>query len=133
MIVDLLRNDLGKCCVPGSIRAEPLFAIESFASVHHLVSTVCGRLAPGRGATDVIRACFPGGSITGKLPAMQIIEALNRSGATVCAAASATSASTWRTSTSRSAPWRCDEQICAWAGGGIVARFRSRNEYQKPR
>jgi para-aminobenzoate synthetase component 1 len=84
MIVDLLRNDLGKSCEPGSIRVPRLFEVESFASVHHLVSTVTGRLAPGRDPIELLRGCFPGGSITGapKLRAMEIIEELepNRRG-----------------------------------------------------
>jgi para-aminobenzoate synthetase component 1 len=78
MIVDLLRNDLGRVCQPGSVGVPRLCALESFASVHHLVSTVTGQLAPGQDATSLLRACFPGGSITGapKLAAMRIIEAL---------------------------------------------------------
>jgi para-aminobenzoate synthetase component I len=78
MIVDLLRNDLAKSCRPGSVRVPRLFEIESFASVHHLVSTVIGELAPDRDALDLLRGCFPGGSITGapKVRAMQIIEEL---------------------------------------------------------
>ena len=78
MIVDLLRSDLAKNCQPGSVLTPALFEVESFANVHHLVSTVEGKLAVGRDALDVLRGCFPGGSVTGapKLRAMQIIEQL---------------------------------------------------------
>ena len=78
MIVDLMRNDLGKVCAAGSIAVPELFKLESFSRVHHLVSTVRGRLAQDQTALTLLRACFPGGSITGapKLRAMQIIEEL---------------------------------------------------------
>jgi para-aminobenzoate synthetase component 1 len=81
MIVDLLRNDLSRVCSPGSVRAPELFALEHFTTVHHLVSTVIGRLAPGLRAMDVLRATFPGGSITGapKVRAMEIIAELEPS------------------------------------------------------
>ena len=78
MIVDLLRNDIGKSCETGSVRADQLFQLQSFANVHHLVSIVTGRLQQGKTALDLLRGCFPGGSITGapKLRSMQIIEEL---------------------------------------------------------
>jgi len=78
MIVDLLRNDIGKNCKIGSVKADQLFQLQSFANVHHLVSIVTGELQDSKTAIDLLRGCFPGGSITGapKLRAMQIIEEL---------------------------------------------------------
>ena len=78
MIVDVLRNDLGRVCLPGTVRVPRLCRLERTAAVQHLVSTVTGRLAPDRDAFDLLGASFPGGSITGapKIRAMAILEGL---------------------------------------------------------
>lgn len=78
MITDLLRNDLSKCCEAGSIEVPHLCALESFTDVHHLVTTITGQLRAGQTPLDALRACFPGGSVTGapKVRAMEIIEEL---------------------------------------------------------
>jgi para-aminobenzoate synthetase component 1 len=78
MIVDVLRNDLGRVCVPGSVRVPRLLRLERTAAVQHLVTTVTGRLRPDADAFDLLAASFPGGSITGapKIRAMEIIEGL---------------------------------------------------------
>jgi para-aminobenzoate synthetase component 1 len=78
MIVDVLRNDLGRVCVPGTVRVPRLCRLERTAAVQHLVSTVTGRLRPGLGPFELLAASFPGGSITGapKIRAMQILERL---------------------------------------------------------
>lgn len=80
MIVDLLRNDLSRVCLPGTIRVPQLCEVESYETVQHLVSVVQGELKPGRDAWDLLRATFPGGSITGapKVRAMEIISELEQ-------------------------------------------------------
>lgn len=135
MIVDLLRNDLGKSCAPGSVRVPKLFEVESFANVHHLVSTVEGKLAKGRDALHLLRDCFPGGSVTGapKLRAMQIIEQLEPSRRGIYCGAigyvgfdgNMDSNIVIRTLVHSGNEIRC------WAGGGIVADSDMAAEYQE--
>ena len=78
MIVDLLRNDIGKVCEYGSVRVPRVCEVETFRFVHHLVSEVRGKLKPGLGSLDLLAAAFPGGSVTGapKVRAMEIIAEL---------------------------------------------------------
>jgi len=82
MLIDLERNDLGRVCVPGSVRVDELMSVESYAHVHHIVSNVGGELRPGTTPGEVIRAVFPGGTITGapKVRCMQIIAELEGEG-----------------------------------------------------
>jgi para-aminobenzoate synthetase component 1 len=135
MIVDLLRNDLGKNCMPGSIRVAKLYDIESFANVHHLVSTIEGRLAPGRDAIDVLRGSFPGGSITGapKVRAMQIIENLEPHRRSVyCGAIGYIGFDgAMDTNIAIRTLVHCGNTIYAWSGGGIVADSSVEGEYQE--
>ncbi|MEJ5977186.1 aminodeoxychorismate synthase component I [Novosphingobium sp. PS1R-30] len=80
MILDLMRNDLSRVAEPGSVRVEAAFAVETYPTVHQMVSTVRARLLPGKGAVDMIRALFPCGSITGapKIRAMELIHQVER-------------------------------------------------------
>jgi para-aminobenzoate synthetase component 1 len=135
MIVDLLRNDLGKVCRTGSVEVTGLFEIESFARVHHLVSTIEGILAAGEDALSLLRACFPGGSITGapKLRAMQIIEELEgRRRGVYCGAVGYIGFEggmdtniAIRTLVVR------QNRLRFWSGGGIVYDSRVDAEYQE--
>jgi para-aminobenzoate synthetase component 1 len=135
MIVDLLRNDLGKVCVPGSIRVSELFAIESFATVHHMVSTVTGELAAGSDSLDLMRACFPGGSITGapKLRAMEIIEELepHRRGVYCGSIGYVGFDGAMDSSIAIRTLVHSNGSLRFWAGGGIVADSELEAEYQE--
>ncbi len=125
MIVDLLRNDLGRICRPGTIRADDLFRVESFANVHHLVSTIEGETVAGADAWSVLKAMFPGGSITGapKIRAMEIINELEpvaRSvycGSIGCIDRSGSVDTNIAIRTLVFTP----SEVHAWGGGGIVA------------
>ena len=137
MIVDLLRNDLGKSCIPGTIRVPELFRLETFANVHHLVSTVHGRLRADQTALDLLLHCFPGGSVTGapKRRAMEIIAELEPIGrALYCGSIFYLSAhggmdSNIAIRTLLAAPG----ELHCWGGGGIVADSDAEAEYRESR
>ena len=135
MIVDLLRNDLGRSCVPGSIHVDRLFEVQSLATVHHLVSTISGELSADRGAAQLLRDSFPGGSITGapKRRAMQIIAELEPDPRQVyCGSLLYISADGRMDSNIAIRTLQCSEgEIHCWAGGGIVADSHWEQEYQE--
>lgn len=136
MIVDLLRNDLSLHAEPGSVQVEQLFALESYANVHHLVSQIKARLKPGISPLQALFDAFPGGSITGapKMRAMEIIRELE---------------SHWRgpycgsvfyyglngrldsNIAIRTLLCEADGTIRCWGGGGIVADSDPEAEYQE--
>ena len=135
MIVDLLRNDLGTLCEIGSVRVEKLFELRSFTNVHHLVSSVHGRLAQEHSALALLRNCFPGGSITGapKRRAMQIIEELEPDARSVyCGSIGYIGFDRQMDSNIAIRTLQCEgEVIHCWGGGGIVADSDCRAEYQE--
>ena len=135
MIVDLLRNDISKVCETGSVCADKLFALESFANVHHLVSTVTGKLAEDKTAIDLLRACFPGGSIPGapKFRAMEIIEELepNRRGLYCGAIGYVGFDGNMDTNIAIRTAVYSDDEIRFYAGGGVVADSELAKEYRE--
>ena len=135
MIVDLLRNDLSKNCELGSVRVPRLFDVESYATVHHLVSTVSGRLRAGRDAVDLLRGCFPGGSITGapKLRAMQIIDEVERFRRGVYCGAIGYIGFDGGMDTNIAIRTLTVSHgtVRFWAGGGIIADSEVESEYQE--
>ncbi len=135
MIVDLLRNDLGKCCQPGSIQVDELFELQSFETVHHLVSSISGQLRKDCDALQLLAACFPGGSITGapKIRAMEIIEELEpHRRSAYCGSLGYISCDGQMDTNIAIRTMLCeDQQIHCWAGGGIVADSKCEGEYQE--
>jgi para-aminobenzoate synthetase component 1 len=135
MIVDLLRNDLGKVCIPGSIKVPKPFSLESFATVHHLVSTITATLSNNQDAISLLRACFPGGSITGapKLRAMEIIEELepDRRGVYCGSMAYIGFDGDMDSNILIRTMIYSDNRLRFWAGGGIVADSNADEEYQE--
>ncbi|MEL0166975.1 MAG: aminodeoxychorismate synthase component I [Pseudomonadaceae bacterium] len=135
MIVDLLRNDLGRSCEPGSIRVPELFSLESYPNVHHLVSSVTGQLRNDCDAIDLLMRAFPGGSITGapKIRAMQIIEELEPVRRSLyCGSVGYLGCEGQMDFNIAIRSMVChDSQIHCWGGGGIVADSALEAEYQE--
>ena len=135
MIVDLLRNDLGRVCIPGTIRVPELFTVERYPNVHQLVSSVTGRLRPEHDDVELLTACFPGGSVTGapKIRAMEIIDEIEPVQRGVyCGAIGYIG---FDGSMQLSIPIRTmvkkGEQVYLQVGGGIVADSDPESEYQE--
>ncbi|MBK3441646.1 aminodeoxychorismate synthase component I [Pseudomonas lactis] len=135
MIVDLLRNDLGRSCRIGSVKVPELFSLESYPNVHHLVSSVTGVLADDKDALDLIAGSFPGGSITGapKIRAMQIIDELEptRRGLYCGSLVYLDVRGEMDSSIAIRSLLVKDGQVCCWGGGGIVADSEWQAEYQE--
>lgn len=135
MIVDLLRNDIGRVCQPGTVKVPALFNIESFPAVHHLVSTVVGKLAPQYQVEDLLKASFPGGSITGapKIRAMEIIAELEPDRRqSYCGSIGYISANGEMDMNIAIRSLVCTQgNIYCWAGGGLVADSEVNAEYQE--
>ena len=135
MIVDLLRHDIGRVAAIGSVHVPELAVLESFAHIHHLVSSIRGTLRTGATVTDLLRACFPGGSVTGapKLRAQQIIHALEPAargpycGAILWAGWDGAMESSIAIRTATITP----DTIIVQAGGGIVADSNPADEYEE--
>ncbi|MGE7992947.1 aminodeoxychorismate synthase component I [Pseudomonas sp. NPDC089554] len=135
MIVDLLRNDLGRSCQVGSVKVPELFSLESYPNVHHLVSSVTGQLDANKDALDLIAGSFPGGSITGapKIRAMQIIDELEPTRrALYCGSLLYVDV---RGEMDSSIAIRSllvkDGQVCCWGGGAVVADSQWEAEYEE--
>nr|WP_298059649.1 aminodeoxychorismate synthase component I [uncultured Halomonas sp.] len=133
MIVDLLRNDLGRVCQPGTIRVPQLCQLESYPNVHHLVSVVRGTLANAYGPLALLEAAFPGGSITGapKIRAMQIIDELEPCQRSVYCGSLGYIDVRGSMDTSIAIRTMVAEagRLHVWGGGGLVADSQADEEY----
>ncbi len=135
MIVDLLRNDLGMNCKKGSVRVDKLFEIETFANVHHLVSTISAEIDSESNIYNLIRDAFPGGSITGapKLRAMQIIQELEPNNRCIYCGSIGYISFDEKTDLNISirSMLSKDNNLYFWGGGGIVSDSDIRSEYNE--
>jgi len=135
MIVDLLRNDISKNCALGSVKVPKLFDIESYPNVHHMVSTITGKLRKQRNAIDLLKGSFPGGSITGapKLRSMEIIEELepHRRGIYCGAIGYIGFDGNMDTNIAIRTMLHKDQNMYFYAGGGIVYDSEEQSEYQE--
>lgn len=135
MIVDLLRNDLSKCCENNSVKTPKLFDLETYPNVHHLVSTVTGKLKADQTPLSLLKSCFPGGSITGapKIRAMEIIEELETARRSLYCGSIGYLSFDGKMDTNiaiRTAVTHND-RVFVWGGGGIVADSVAEEEYEE--
>jgi para-aminobenzoate synthetase component 1 len=135
MIVDLMRNDISRCCELGSVKVDRLMGLESFNTVHHLVSDISGCLASGFDGVDLLAACFPGGSITGapKIRAMEIIDELEKHNRSVyCGSIGYIGCDGHMDMNIAIRTMVCsDNKIYCYAGGGIVDDSSCESEYME--
>lgn len=135
MIVDLLRSDISKVAIPGTISVPELFVVESFSAIHHLLSTIVGQLSPYYNAVDLLRTCFPGGSITGapKVWSMEIIDELepHRYHGYSGAIGYISFCGTMDTNISIRTLLTENQYLYCWASGGIIIDSIAEKEYQE--
>lgn len=136
MIVDLMRNDIGRSSINGSVQVPSLFALESFRNVHHLVSTITADISPNTNPLQLFKNCFPGGSITGapKRRSMEIIEELEITERSAYCGSIGYISACGNMNTNIAIRTLLDNgkgKIHCWAGGGIVADSIAENEYQE--
>ena len=134
MIVDVLRNDLGRVCEPGTVRTTQLCALERFPQVFHLTSTIAGMMREDAGAFDVLAACFPGGSITGapKIRAMEILDTVEPVRRHIYTGSLGyVDGTVTPTGTSRSAPRSSPPIACCSRGRRNHRRFGSRRRVSR--